>query len=705
MKKIFTLLTAFAMTATFASAEIFTVKGPNDGIIGQGAVLDNTGSAIVVTSISATTAKNKDMKTGTEKFPDGTLANTFCMKSTKLRLGAAPTVENPDGTVYDGCTAFKIVVNEDIKSLNLYAEGAPASAANKPRAFSLFNRATGEIETKSFAILKGEGSIVAGTNIGYIATWTDVAVGEYTLYVTGFGAGFCGITYETAGAPAPISWSENSTTIQLGSEYTLPTFSNTDPEIAVSFVSSNPEVATVSESGEISLVGNGVGIAVITATYEGEKYDKTEVSCEITVVSTVDPEFAFSAAEVTVNFGGDMSSLPTLVMSEDIAASDVTYSVTPAGIAEVKDGIINVLAAGKATITATFAGNDKYSSATATCVVTALPQKEIKVGEVVLAIGEIGDLVEYTDKNGNPATKYVVAAGTNIFDDANITVTNISATLRANDSKNICGADMTNYIQVRNQNEDNTELTITPKANMEFVVYGRLQDKSTDQPVIQNTKNFALNESGSALNSTMHFSEWLVGGAEKPYEYFLMAQSFALEAGKTYTLTAGGFGFRLYGFSYTAEAPAEIAAPTHNQEGETVKVNGSQEVVFTPAADHHVVYTYFEAATAPEGGVETQAAAETVEHEGKTFTLAADNKVTVDKSGTLHYFAMDPETGVKSPINTIAFDVTTGIADIDVDSENAPVEYFNMQGIRVANPQNGLYIRRQGNKVEKIYVK
>lgn len=48
----------------------------------------------------------------------------------------------------------------------------------------------------------------------------------------------------------------------------------------------------------------------------------------------------------------------------------------------------------------------------------------------------------------------------------------------------------------------------------------------------------------------------------------------------------------------------------------------------------------------------------------------------------------------------------TGIADIEAEfDENAPVEYFNLQGIRVANPENGLYIRRQGNKVEKVIVK
>lgn len=46
----------------------------------------------------------------------------------------------------------------------------------------------------------------------------------------------------------------------------------------------------------------------------------------------------------------------------------------------------------------------------------------------------------------------------------------------------------------------------------------------------------------------------------------------------------------------------------------------------------------------------------------------------------------------------------TGISDITVD-ENAPVEYYNLQGVRVANPEAGLYIRRQGGKAEKVYVK
>ncbi|MDE6071823.1 MAG: hypothetical protein K2G53_04645 [Muribaculaceae bacterium] len=46
----------------------------------------------------------------------------------------------------------------------------------------------------------------------------------------------------------------------------------------------------------------------------------------------------------------------------------------------------------------------------------------------------------------------------------------------------------------------------------------------------------------------------------------------------------------------------------------------------------------------------------------------------------------------------------SSVAEIAVD-ENAPVEYYNLQGVRVANPANGLYIVKQGNKVSKQIIK
>lgn len=47
---------------------------------------------------------------------------------------------------------------------------------------------------------------------------------------------------------------------------------------------------------------------------------------------------------------------------------------------------------------------------------------------------------------------------------------------------------------------------------------------------------------------------------------------------------------------------------------------------------------------------------------------------------------------------------TTGIEGVEAD-ENAPAEYYNLQGVRVANPENGLYIVRQGNKVTKQIIR
>ena len=52
----------------------------------------------------------------------------------------------------------------------------------------------------------------------------------------------------------------------------------------------------------------------------------------------------------------------------------------------------------------------------------------------------------------------------------------------------------------------------------------------------------------------------------------------------------------------------------------------------------------------------------------------------------------------------------SGIKDVEVDNSadnsNAPVEYFNLQGMRIANPAAGqIVIRRQGTEVSKLFVK
>ncbi|MBP3537701.1 MAG: hypothetical protein J6J93_09225 [Muribaculaceae bacterium] len=44
---------------------------------------------------------------------------------------------------------------------------------------------------------------------------------------------------------------------------------------------------------------------------------------------------------------------------------------------------------------------------------------------------------------------------------------------------------------------------------------------------------------------------------------------------------------------------------------------------------------------------------------------------------------------------------TTAVDNIAVDAA-APAEYYNLQGVRIAEPENGMYIVRKGNRVSKV---
>lgn len=61
----------------------------------------------------------------------------------------------------------------------------------------------------------------------------------------------------------------------------------------------------------------------------------------------------------------------------------------------------------------------------------------------------------------------------------------------------------------------------------------------------------------------------------------------------------------------------------------------------------------------------------------------------------------------KDFVITLPEDTFAGIEDLTVDSDNdSPVEYYNLQGIKINNPQQGqIYIKRQGSKASKTYVK
>ena len=86
----------------------------------------------------------------------------------------------------------------------------------------------------------------------------------------------------------------------------------------------------------------------------------------------------------------------------------------------------------------------------------------------------------------------------------------------------------------------------------------------------------------------------------------------------------------------------------------------------------------------------------------RQFDCSVEN-ITADK---YYFFRIWNEGTAEEPNykSELLTSLMTSVDDVDIEDVNAPVEYFNLQGVRVANPENGLYIRRQGSKVEKVFL-
>lgn len=58
-----------------------------------------------------------------------------------------------------------------------------------------------------------------------------------------------------------------------------------------------------------------------------------------------------------------------------------------------------------------------------------------------------------------------------------------------------------------------------------------------------------------------------------------------------------------------------------------------------------------------------------------------------------------------NPFADFKLEVSTGgagVEGIETEAVAGEVEYYNLQGVRVANPENGMFVRRQGNKTTKV---
>lgn len=81
------------------------------------------------------------------------------------------------------------------------------------------------------------------------------------------------------------------------------------------------------------------------------------------------------------------------------------------------------------------------------------------------------------------------------------------------------------------------------------------------------------------------------------------------------------------------------------------------------------------------------------------------NTVTDDGIENLEDFALNKMV-LAAPVTKTISGIVSGVENVEADGSEGPAEYFTVAGVRVAGePTPGIYLRRQGTKVEKVVIR
>lgn len=84
--------------------------------------------------------------------------------------------------------------------------------------------------------------------------------------------------------------------------------------------------------------------------------------------------------------------------------------------------------------------------------------------------------------------------------------------------------------------------------------------------------------------------------------------------------------------------------------------------------------------------------------EGEAVNYIVGFASSVNADGTVNIFQYNP--GIR--LAKYTFSTSEGGVEGTMINDNAPVKYYNLQGVEIANPENGLFIKKQGTKATKV---
>lgn len=291
------------------------------------------------------------------------------------------TVEKASSGTYAATTnSFNLTVTALTPSTIVFADG---------------NTVSKQIDSSTYTnIVSGDGN----GSISYTSSTPSVAsVNTTTGEVTPLSAGTTSITANKAGTgvfegitnsytltitkiPSTINFSDGSSiTKQLGSgNYT--NIVSGDGDGTLTYTSSQPNIATVDTSGEVTLIS--AGVATIRATRSGTN-NYSSVSKEYTLTVT-----QYTQSEINFHYGKSVSRELGSGNFENyitgVGTGNVTYSSGTPSVATIdSNGSVSLLSAGTTLITVNKAQNGIYSEVTNTYTLTVT----LKLSTIVFSDG------------------------------------------------------------------------------------------------------------------------------------------------------------------------------------------------------------------------------------------------------------------------------------------------------------------------------
>ena len=185
--------------------------------------------------------------------------------------------------------------------------------------------------------------------------------GDATVTVTGNGIykNAATKTFTIGKGTITLSYSAATAEGRIGETFTAPTLNNPS-QVAVTYSSSNTEVATIGTDGAVTL--KGPGKTTITATFAGnDNYASATASYELTVGKQQEAGLSWTD-EGMEYYIGDYWYGPRLNNPNKLK---VKYESSDEDVATIdEDGVVTVLGVGDTWIMAIFEGNDEYEPQT-----------------------------------------------------------------------------------------------------------------------------------------------------------------------------------------------------------------------------------------------------------------------------------------------------------------------------------------------------